>query len=189
MTSSNLIDKRHVPEEELHAYLDQALSRSQCVEIESHLAVCPACRGLRDEIAALRDRTTALLSTLAPGRIAMPPLAEIKEQARRRSQRRERFVRHSAWAASVVLALGFGWSAREMLVNSPADQPVPAQSSGEIEPASAAVPPTLTGSNSGDTETQRPADVDPARESAETVLAGRTVAPERQAPPTTALAR
>ena len=57
---------RHIPEDELHAYLDQALSRTQCVEIESHLAECPSCRGMRDGIAALRDRTTALLAKLAP---------------------------------------------------------------------------------------------------------------------------
>ena len=36
----------HIPEEALHAYLDQALSRSRCVVIESHLAACPQCRGL-----------------------------------------------------------------------------------------------------------------------------------------------
>jgi anti-sigma factor RsiW len=59
---------RHIPEEELHAYLDQGLSRSQCVEIESHLAVCPSCQAARDGIAALRDRTTALLARLAPPR-------------------------------------------------------------------------------------------------------------------------
>ena len=58
---------RHIPEDELHAYLDQGLSRSQCVEIESHLAVCASCQGVRDGIAALRDRTTALLpSSLRP---------------------------------------------------------------------------------------------------------------------------
>ena len=59
---------RHIPEDELHAYLDQALSRSQCVEIESHLAGCPSCRATRDGIAALRDHTPALLARLAPPR-------------------------------------------------------------------------------------------------------------------------
>ena len=63
---------RHIPEDELHAYLDQGLSRSQCVEIESHLAACPSCRATRDAIAALRDRTTALLSTLAHSRASLP---------------------------------------------------------------------------------------------------------------------
>src|ERR1044072_6865190 len=47
---------RHVPEDELHAYLDQALSRSQCVEIETHLSACARCRHGRGDIAAPRDR-------------------------------------------------------------------------------------------------------------------------------------
>src|SRR3954453_21720454 len=63
---------RHIPEEELHAYLDQGLSRSQCVEIESHLAACPACQSERDSIAALRDRPTALLAKLAPPALSHP---------------------------------------------------------------------------------------------------------------------
>ncbi|MGH7585011.1 MAG: anti-sigma factor family protein, partial [Gemmatimonadales bacterium] len=72
---------RHIPEDELHAYLDQGLSRSQCVEIESHLAGCPACSSARDEIAGLRDRTTALLGRLAPppGLVGPPwPLLEAR---------------------------------------------------------------------------------------------------------------
>jgi anti-sigma factor RsiW len=58
---------RHIPEDELHAYLDQALSRSQCVEIESHLAGCPSCRATRDGIAALRDRIA-----LEQGEVPLP---------------------------------------------------------------------------------------------------------------------
>ena len=65
---------RHVPEEELHPYLDQALSRSQCVEIETHLAECGHCRDQRDNIAALRDRTTALLGQLTPRNLIIPPV-------------------------------------------------------------------------------------------------------------------
>ncbi len=139
MTSSNFIDKRHVPEEELHAYLDQALSRAQCVEIESHLAVCSGCRQLRDEIAALRDRTTALLSTLTPRHIDVPSLGVIRERAQRRTQRRERILRHTAWAASVLLALGFGWSARELMTNgsSPVEFERPAARAGTETPSPA----------------------------------------------------
>ena len=55
MTNNSFVNKRHIPDEELHAYLDQALSRSQCVEIESHLAVCAPCREQRNDIAELRD--------------------------------------------------------------------------------------------------------------------------------------
>ncbi|MBL8988991.1 MAG: zf-HC2 domain-containing protein, partial [Gemmatimonadetes bacterium] len=66
-------DARHIPEDELHAYLDQALSRSQCVEIECHLAECRRCQIERDRAAAVRDRTTALLAESAPRRIHAPP--------------------------------------------------------------------------------------------------------------------
>ena len=67
----------HIPEEALHAYLDQALSRSRCVVIESHLAACPQCRASRDSIAALRDRTTLLLGRLSPERRIPPSLEEL----------------------------------------------------------------------------------------------------------------
>jgi anti-sigma factor RsiW len=101
----------HIPEDELHAYLDQALSRSQCVEIESHLASCPACQGQRDGIAALRDRTTAMLAVLAPP-VSLPPSVEtIRVRAGVLQTRRHRMVRLGSWAASVVAALGLGWSA------------------------------------------------------------------------------
>ena len=103
---------RHIPEDELHAYLDQALSRSQCVEIESHLAGCTQCQDHRDGIAALRDRTTALLSTLAPPRRFTPAVEVLQERAAARSARRATRWRAAAWAASVVAALGLGWAGK-----------------------------------------------------------------------------
>ena len=103
---------RHIPEDELHAYLDQALSRSQCVEIESHLAGCTQCQDHRDGIAALRDRTTALLSTLAPPRRLTPAVEVLQERAAARSARRATRWRAAAWAASVVAALGLGWAGK-----------------------------------------------------------------------------
>ena len=100
---------RHVPEEELHAYLDQALSRSQCVEIEHHIAGCHACRAERDSIAALRDRTTALLVAAAPRRMRPRPFTQLSAKHVERAARRARLVRTAAWAASVVAAIGLGW--------------------------------------------------------------------------------
>ncbi len=105
---------RHIPEDELHAYLDQALSRSQCVEIESHLAGCIPCQDHRDGIAALRDRTTALLSTLAPPRRFVPAAEVLRERAAARSARRANRWRAAAWAASVVAALGLGWAGKSV---------------------------------------------------------------------------
>jgi hypothetical protein len=102
---------RHIPEDELHAYLDQGLSRTQCVEIESHLADCPSCRATRDGIAALRDRTTALLSRLAPPRGFPPAFAVLRERAAAAADQRRRRIQVGAWAASLVAAVGIGWGA------------------------------------------------------------------------------
>ena len=101
----------HIPEDELHAYLDQALSRSQCVEIESHLAACPGCQSMRDGIAALRDRTTALLAVLAPPITLPPGIETIRARARGVVHGRQRAIRTGIWAASLMAALGLGWTA------------------------------------------------------------------------------
>ncbi len=101
----------HILEAELHAYLDQALPRLRCVEIESHLAECTPCRAARDEIAALRDRTTAMLARLAPRRTIPPPLADLRHRAAHRASERARLRQRAAWAASIVVALGVGWGA------------------------------------------------------------------------------
>jgi hypothetical protein len=102
---------RHIPEEELHAYLDQGLSRTQCVEIESHLAACASCQASRDGIAALRDRTTALLATLAPPRTIAPSFESLRRRADKAVSARRRRLQVLAWVASLVLAVGLGWSA------------------------------------------------------------------------------
>lgn len=117
---------RHIPDEELHAYLDQALSRSQAVEIESHLARCDRCRAARDECALLRDRTTALLAELGPGSIPLPPFDVIRRAAAAR-QRRRTLLRRAGWAAGIALALGLGWTARRLRPVPPAPTPLAAR--------------------------------------------------------------
>lgn len=99
----------HIPEDELHAYLDQALSRSQCVEIERHLAHCPACQRSRDGIVYLRDRTTALLATLSPARRIPPAYEVLEERSRQFGARRSRRYR-LGWAAALVAAAGLGFA-------------------------------------------------------------------------------
>ncbi len=106
---------RHIPEDELHAYLDQGLSRSQCVEIESHLADCPSCQATRDGIAALRDRTTALLARLAPPRNISPSFESLRHRADVVVSARRRRLNIMAWAASLVVAVGLGYSASLLL--------------------------------------------------------------------------
>ena len=106
---------RHIPEDELHAYLDQGLSRSQAVEIESHLAGCSSCQATRDAIAALRDRTTALLAALSPPRRLPPAFDALRERAADRVTTRRRKMRLGAWAASLVAAVGLGWTASSLI--------------------------------------------------------------------------
>jgi len=106
---------RHIPEDELHAYLDQALSRSQCVEIESHLAACPWCQANRDGIAALRDRTTALLARLAPPRSFPTEFESLRRRAATEVSARRRKIQRAVWAASLVAAVGLGWTASQFL--------------------------------------------------------------------------
>lgn len=111
---------RHIPEEELHAYLDQALSRSQCVEIERHLARCSGCQEGRDTIAGLRDRTTELLSRLGPPPIVPPPFEILKLRRTERIRRRWRWVARGAWAASLAGAVAVGWQVDRRLSHEPA---------------------------------------------------------------------
>jgi Putative zinc-finger len=106
---------RHIPEDELHAYLDQGLSRSQCVEIESHLAACPSCQAARDGIAALRDRTTALLSKLSPRRAFPSEFESLRRRAASQVSARRRRAHLAAWAASLVAAVGLGWTGSFLL--------------------------------------------------------------------------
>jgi len=104
---------RHIPNEELHAYLDQALSRSQCIEIETHIARCAHCRDTRDATAALRDRTTALLAATAPRVGAPPPLHTLL--ARAEAKRKTSWMRRAILAASFGGAILAGWGMRAAL--------------------------------------------------------------------------
>ena len=111
--------ERHVPEEELHAYFDQALSRSQCAEIETHLSHCATCQAQRAEVALLRDRTTAVLARLSPRPVIVPPPFQTLLDRRSRQLRfavwRVRFERAGLWAAGIAAATGIGWVARSVL--------------------------------------------------------------------------
>lgn len=142
---------RHIPEEELHAYLDQALSRSQCVEIECHLAACAGCAAARDRVAAIRDRTTALLAATAPRAAAPPPPFEqlLATHLARRSSRRERrlrWARTGAIAAALLGAVGAGWWTRGLLSVTREPEAVAAAARTAPQPAVAAAGASTSGS-------------------------------------------
>ena len=130
---------RHIPEDELHAYLDQGLSRSQCVEIESHLAACPSCQAARDEIAALRDRTTAMLAKLAPPRGFPPEFESLRSRAASQISVRRRRAQRAAWAASLVAAVGLGWTGSFLVRPQPAT-PLPAPVPHQLAATSVSAP-------------------------------------------------
>lgn len=133
---------RHVPDEELHAYLDQALSRSQCVELETHMAECARCSDRRDANAALRDRTTALLAQITPRSLIIPPPYASLEQRRIGMASFSRW-QHSArraavWAAGIAAAIGTGWAGRSIL--GPRPIPQAAETVATVPSISSAVP-------------------------------------------------
>ena len=136
---------RHIPEDELHAYLDQGLSRAQCVEIESHLADCPSCQAARDGIAALRDRTTALLSRLAPPRGFPLAFEVLRDRAAAAANQRRRRLQVAAWAASLVAAVGLGWGASSLLRSGePTKAPTSSVATAPTPSAPVASAPTVT---------------------------------------------
>jgi len=158
---------RHIPEEELHAYLDQALSRSQCVEIECHLAECRRCQEERDEVAAVRDRTTSLLAEIGPTRvIAAPPFERLVARHHQRQATRHRAVirvsRAGLWAASLAAAVLTGWFGRGMFQQPTSAAPVTVAI--EAPASTAAEPRTLTavGPVQSVAEPAAPAPVEPA---------------------------
>jgi Putative zinc-finger len=180
---------RHIPEDELHAYLDQGLSRSQCVEIESHLAACASCQATRDGIAALRDHTTALLARLAPPRSFPAPFDTLRRRAAVAVSARRRRIQHAAWAASVVAALVLGWTASRLLRH-PGDQVVASQRQADTRPAPAprtvatTTPAALRPSPSNSSEASTPRRIQPFRRAARVAPAAPVALPPVTPAPT-----
>ena len=81
------------------------------MEIESHLAGCASCQATRDGIAALRDRTTALLARLVPSRSFPVAFETLHSRAAIQASIRRRRRYMPRWAASIVAAVAVGWTA------------------------------------------------------------------------------
>ena len=99
----------HVDEGTLHTYLDGELSPDERQAVDNHLSQCATCRASLAEERALLDRASAVLGSARPVERPAPPF----EQLRRASKPSPWRVRRSiAWAASIVLAIGLGYSLR-----------------------------------------------------------------------------
>ncbi|MEJ2216689.1 MAG: zf-HC2 domain-containing protein [Gemmatimonadota bacterium] len=157
----------HVDDGLLHAYLDGALHAEDPAEaerVERHLAVCDDCRARLEAARGLRAEADALLEGATPAELDMPPFETIAARAAARAtkagvpdpdrptdagggdgvggtpRRPRRFVvtRTLAWAASIVIALGMGWWARELayqpggLPQASMERQEPAQGTAEV---------------------------------------------------------
>ena len=114
---------QHVDEGQLHAYLDGELTEpgEDPREVERHLAECAECRATMDGVRLLRERGRALLVDPLP--VEQPPFDAVIARARRPAPRPAASPRRAArlaWAASLVVALGAGWLARDLLRQEPA---------------------------------------------------------------------
>jgi len=118
----------HVDEGTLHAYLDGELPPAERTGLEQHLAQCATCRSQLVEERALLERSTALLGSTRPLDRAVPPFEQLRPAPRRPWYLRTGF----AWAASLVLAVGFGYYLSER--TAPRPQP------GAVAQAPAASP-------------------------------------------------
>jgi hypothetical protein len=116
MTHGKEDSMSHVDEGTLHAYFDGELSPPERATVDAHLAECASCRATLAEERALLERASALLGSARPVERPAPPF----EQLRRESKRSPWRVRRSiAWAASIVLAVGLGYSLRSAREESP----------------------------------------------------------------------
>jgi hypothetical protein len=97
----------HVDEGRLHAYLDGELTPVERARVDEHLAGCLACRTRLDEERQLIERAGKLLAFAMPADRAAPPFSAL---TRPRPRRFWHVRMPLAWAATVVLAVGLGWT-------------------------------------------------------------------------------
>ncbi|HRP09004.1 MAG TPA: hypothetical protein PLL69_11010, partial [Gemmatimonadales bacterium] len=112
----------HLPEEELHAWLDGQLSRAQSRELAEHLLACLICRALEAEVRLVRNRSIQLLAAAAPR--VTPRLAPPMHTRRLRSGT-------AAVAAAVVIGVA-SWA---IVGNQPAQQGAPQLAASFVAPA------------------------------------------------------
>ena len=142
---------RHVAKGELHAWLDGALDQlgnERALEVREHLRTCAECReGLVVE-EACRARAIEVLALAAPTAVAAPPFEALVERthvgrsAGAGTPSRISRTARLGWAATVVIALGAGWMARELGLRSSVDSEGVSANDVTPSPFGAAAEPT-----------------------------------------------
>jgi hypothetical protein len=186
----------HLDEGTLHALLDGEVPSAELPPIQAHLGGCAECRARlaeEQDLLAESDRLIEVLELPEPAPAVAPA----------RPGRRQAWPARLAWAATVVLAAGLGYSVRGGPVEpvpagsrdsgvefrpaapqGPVDAPTvePANQSREAvsEPRRRAAPPPQAGAGSAKTAVSN---VGPAEEKAEQRVAGVDSATKPPAPP------
>ncbi len=124
----------HLDEGTLSALFDGELARDERDLAERHLTDCGECRRLYEEIRAFAGEAGTLVDSLQPEKL---PGQDAPRVAARPGW--DRF-RPLAWAATLVLAAGLGWSASaRRFPQAPADSPA-AGSAERVVPTISTVP-------------------------------------------------
>ena len=101
--------------ERLSAWLDGALTQEEERELREHLARCPSCREVQEQLSALRDGFGELEETEPPEGFAQGVMERIREEARPKVIplfKRPQFRALAGLAACLVLAVGL-YSAKQ----------------------------------------------------------------------------
>lgn len=101
----------HLDEGRLAALLDHELTGEEQREVEAHLATCQECHSLWQEIQAFATEADRLVATIEVPVRPSRPIPEVPA-ARLPTPRRPLPWRTLAWAATLVLAVGLGYSMR-----------------------------------------------------------------------------
>ena len=136
---------QHAEEGTLHAYLDGELDAAERAELERHLSVCVPCRNALAEARTFLSESDGMIRALD---VATPNAAPAHPRNATRP-----FVRLTtlAWAASILLAVGLGYSLRNTPLPTPAtpvatdEAGTPVAQSAALSPAPTATPPSARG--------------------------------------------
>lgn len=134
---------QHVDEGTLHALLDGALRAHEperADRVEAHLETCADCRARLEAAATLREEASGILDA-TDTTVARPDFEEVRARAGATApdidetrgtpgggpagtglRRQYRWTRGLAWAATIVVALGTGYMARDLV--GPTGEPV-----------------------------------------------------------------
>ena len=140
----------HLAAGELHVWLDGALDQLgelRAAEVREHLRACAACRDALADEERMRARASEVLALAEPRGAEPPPFELLVERARGAATaapaRRVSRAARLGWAASVMVALGAGWVARELGLHPRTAQeaaPAPVAGPGDSRPPGGGLP-------------------------------------------------